>query len=336
MQLITMAHLGEAQSVIENFGLARLTPHLFKGDDLICLITGEGPFEASTATASILGKYQISEVINIGIAGAISDDLKVEDFCPIRSIYLVIDGKPQFKSFKCGDMGYDCISSFDRILDEKAAQVLSGVGHIVDREAWGVAHACKHHQVPFRAFKLISDKAGTLNACEVVKGEATEWSQKILGHLNKILHLQETPSASTSLEGFYFTFSSRHRFEDLLNKLSLRSNQTTADTLNTLPLDELRELKISPKDKAKKLMTLLEEKLDPLKAKLQRSLSDWKGPFEDKNIQIMTDPNLEETSVKIVLEIENNQQLAERITAIKQLDLSFYQKLRNGDLFDVE
>ena len=83
-------------------------------------------------------------------------------------------------------------------------------------------------------------------------------------------------------------------------------------------------------------MTLLEEKLDPLKAKLQRSLSDWKGPFEDKNIQIMTDPNLEETSVKIVLEIENNQQLAERITAIKQLDLSFYQKLRNGDLFDVE
>lgn len=333
MQLITMAHLGEAQSVIENFGLTRLSAQLYQGEKLLCLITGEGPFEASTATASVLGKFEVSEVINIGIAGALSPELKVGDFCPVRSIYLVINGKPQFKSFKSNEDGHDCISSFERILDPDKAGLLSGVGQLVDREAWGVAYACKHHHVPFRAYKLISDQAGTLNACEVVKDDALEWSQKILRHLNEILSNKEVSSESTSPDGFYFTFSSKHRFEDLLNKLSLRSHQSSSEILGSIPLDEMRELKISPKERSKKLISILEDKLDPLKAKLQRSLSDWKKPFEDKNIQIITDPDFEDADVKILFGVNDNQQLADKIAQIEKLDIGYYQKLRNGELF---
>ena len=42
MHLITMAHLGEAQGVIDRFNLKKKDQDIYGSDDLILLITGEG------------------------------------------------------------------------------------------------------------------------------------------------------------------------------------------------------------------------------------------------------------------------------------------------------
>jgi hypothetical protein len=330
-----MAHLGEAQAIIELFQLKRLTPHYYEGDLIGCLITGEGPFEAVTQTAAILGQKKFTKVINFGIAGTLNSNHEVGSICEIRSIYLIIEGKPQFKSFSPSSTGVDCITSFERILSHEKAKILQGVGDIVDREAWGVAMAAKTLGVEFECYKLISDQAGTLGACEVVRDMAQEWSLKLAQFLAYKLKNTQIVGAVLDLEGFYFTFTMRHQFESMVTKLSLREEVSKEEILNSLPMNDLREQKQLPKERAQKLIQILEERLDPLKKELSIGLERWKKPFESKGIHLATDPIWEDPKVKITLQAANQDELEEKINTLSLLKLAPFINLRHGKL-DVE
>lgn len=333
MHLITMAHLGEAQGVIELFNLNRITPSLFEGENLTCLITGEGPFEAATRTACQLGQKKYQKVMNLGIAGALNYDLALESIHPVRSLYLAIDGKPQFKSFKSLESGLDCVTSFERILDSQKALPLSGIAQLVDREAWGVAMAAKEAQVSFESFKLISDKAGTLGACEAVKEKAQEWSQELALYLKKLLCATETQEESFKLPGFYFTFTTENQFKQLLKKISLRDNHSLEVVLNSLPTNEIMNSILLPKERTKNLIKLMEEKLDPMKKSLESGLKDWKRPFESNGITIQTDQSWESEEVKVSFSAANEKELSEKLATLSKLELSPYYKLRDGSFY---
>lgn len=336
MHLITMAHLGEAQALIDDFELKRISPHQFENEQFILLITGEGPFEAASLTSHILGQREFKKVINLGIAGSLNKELTIGEIYPIRSIYLAIDGKPQFKSFKSFEKGMDTVTSFERILRPEKAHVLSGLADIVDREAWGVAFSAKNFSVPFESAKLISDQAGELGACELIREEAYSFSQKLSHYLKDLLkETKQDHHPKIDLPGFHFTFSMAHQFEDLLQKISLRENLGQDDILKSLPLDELRSLKLRPKERAGKLLECLELKVDPLKEKLQAGLNKWKSPFEKQGLHLQTDPTWESPAVKISFEAETNAELKEKMHQLSQLDLSAFHKLRNGS-FHVE
>ena len=335
MHLITMAHLGEAQAIIESFQLKRLTPHYYEGDSMGCLITGEGPFEAATHTAAILGQKKFTKVINLGIAGTLNTTHEVGAICEIRSIYLIIEGKPQYKSFSPSSAGVDCLTSFERILSHEKAKILQGVGDLVDREAWGVAMAAKTQGVDFQCFKLISDQAGTLGACEVVRDMAQEWSLKLAQFLSQKLDSPQQVSQNLDFEGFYFTFTMRHQFESMVTKLSLREQVSKEDILNSLPIRQLQKQKQLPKERAQKLIQILEERLDPLKKELSIGLERWKKPFETKGIHLATDPIWEDPKVKITLQVATQDELEEKINTLSLLKLAPYINLRHGKL-DVE
>ena len=332
MHLITMAHLGEAQGVIDLLQLKRQTPQIFEGETITCLLTGEGPFEAATATALELGKKAYKKVINLGIAGSLSNEFAVGTLHAVRSIYLVIDGKPQFKSFKSSDSGLDCVTSFERILSPEKAKPLTGVAQLIDREAWGVAMACKTSGVPFESYKLISDQAGTLGACEVVKDMAQEWSLELANKLKELIGQTDPETETLDLPGFYFTFSTKHQFQQILRKISLREELTEAEVLASLPLDQLREEKLLPKERARLLLNFMEGKLDPLKEKLKLALDSWKLPFERQGIQIGTDPTWEAPEVKITFTLQNEAELSEKLKILSELKLKPFHDLRNGEV----
>jgi hypothetical protein len=327
-----MAHLGEAQAVIENFELKRVTPQYFEGDKLACLITGEGPFEAATQTAAILGQKKFHQVINLGIAGAINPDLKIGSIYEIRSLYLVIEGRPQFKSFSCSKTGVDCLTSFERILSAEKAAPLIGVGEIVDREAWGVAMAAKGQGVEFVCYKLISDVAGTLGACELVREEAQIFSQKLAQFLTQKLEIKNSEQPAVEIDGLYFTFTMRHQFEGMLSKLALREDISKEDVLKTLPISNLQEEKLLPKERAQKLIQFMEERLDPLKKALQSGLEKWKRPYTSHGIQITTDPTWEDPQVKITLQVSTQNELEDKLKQLSELKLAPFINLRNGDV----
>jgi hypothetical protein len=335
MYLITMAHLGEAQGVIELFKLKRSTPQLFVGETLSCLITGEGPFEAATATAAQLGSGQYKAVINLGIAGSFSSEYSVGEIYPVRSIYLVIDGKPQFKSFKSHEAGVDCLTSFERILNAEKALPLSGIAELVDREAWGVAMAAKNCSTPFTSYKLVSDLAGTLGACEIVKEKAEIWSQKLALYLQNLITAESAPLEIRELPGFHLTFSTRHQFDQMLNKISLRDGLTPDQVMNSLPLNVLREEIALPKERTRKLLDHMEGRLDPLKEKLKTALLNFKSPFDKKGITLQHDVSWESPELKVIFEVASNEELKEKLKTLEALNLKPFEDLRSGN-FHVE
>lgn len=334
MHLITMAHLGEAQSVIQQFKLERITPELFKNEEIVLLLTGEGPFEAATKTALTLSKFLFEEVINIGIAGTLNDH-KIGEILPVRSLYLINDLKPAFKTFQGSSLGVDCLTSFERILDPEKAQTLKGVGHLVDREAWGVAMAAKTAGIPFKCYKVVSDIAGTLNACELIKENSREFSEKISYFLKNLLAIPEGNEAEEeriNLSGFYFTFTSTHQFKGLLKKLSIKEEQDEESILNTLPLKELRMLEVSPKERAKKLIEDMEKRLDPFKSRLKDEREKLQKSFNQHEFRIDIDPLWEKSKLTISFEAGNDLELQKKAEALKSLSLKSFTSIMNGDI----
>jgi hypothetical protein len=332
MQLITMAHLGEAQGVINLFDLKRVTPNLFENDTLSCLITGEGPFEAATSVASQLARKNYARVINLGIAGALDSTLMLGEIYPVRSVYLVVEGKPQFKSFQSLEQGFDCITSFERILSAEKALPLAGVGALVDREVWGVAMAARSHSVKFESYKLVSDHAGSLSACELVRDAAEDYSQKLAQFLARKIELPINPEEEMKLDGFHFTFSTRIKFQQYLKKLSLREELSQDDILKSLKLETWLEQKILPKERTRLLLEQMEFKLDPLKKDLETGLLAWKQPFTANGIDLSTDPYWESPEVKISFHVNSRPELEHKLSLLSGLNLHPFHKLRNGEL----
>lgn len=334
MQLITMAHLGEAQSVIENFQLKRLSQNEFTSKDFDLLITGEGPFEAATKTALCLGKKNYEQIINLGIAGALSDKYQIGDVLEIRTSYLVINNNPQFHTFELSKDGIDCVSSFERVLNPKKAQELTTMGQIVDRELWGIAFAAKTAKVSLKSFKIISDMAGSLHACELVKENKEKFADLINEAFIKFVQ-KDSNKETHILDGFYFTFSMAHEFHDLVHKLSIKNDISKEEVLTLIMPHHFIKDHISKKDRAKNLLNSMKDLLNPTYKMIEGKINDWKKPLFDRNISLHTDPYLEDEIIKISFNIKNENELKEKIQALTHLKISPFHEILQGN-FHVE
>lgn len=336
MHLITMAHLGEAQGLIEKFGLKRLENNLFQNEQIFLLITGEGPFEAASQTSHFLGREKIESIINLGIAGSLHENIKLGEIYPVRSVYLFQEQTPAYKSFS-GQGEFDCITSFERILKPEKAQTLKGLAQLVDREAWGVAYAAKNFGIPFKCFKLISDYAGTVGACEMVKEEAREWSFKLAHFLEKMLEVKSQNNSSEVIElpGFHFTFTTQQRLKNLITKLAIKKETTSDEILSSLSLSQWQELEVLPKERARLLLQSLEAELDPTKAIIEKEKEQWLKTFKQHGIYISTDPEWEKTEVTLSFQVKSDAELKEMATKLMELSVSPYQKILEGQ-FHVE
>jgi nucleoside phosphorylase len=332
MYLITMAHPGEAQGVIETFQLKKHQSDVWIGEDFVLLITGEGPFEAATRTALEISRHSLSHILNIGIAGTISEKVKVGDIVEVRSVYLVQELRPTFKSFELSPRGHDCLTSFERILDPEKATLLRGLGSLVDRELWGVAMAAKTAGLPVSSWKIISDDAGSLKACELVKEMAQELSDKIARKLSE-------KSGGTKLSllppGFHMTFTMRHRLETLLTKLSLKQGICREEYFKKLPLENFLLQEVPPKERGKLLLEYLEQKIDPFRSVVNEVTTSLKKKFEEEGVKITFDPTLESHQVIISFEAQDDETIRQKALALKKLSLAPLEKLMKGS-FHVE
>lgn len=329
MNLITMAHFGEAQGIIETFKLEKKSTNLFGSKDILLLITGEGPFEAAIKTSLTVPLYDIKQIFNVGIAGSLDERYLVGEILKVRTLYLAQDCKPQFKTFQSFEEGVDCITSFERILDPEKAQKLKGIGHLIDREAWGVAMAAKTAGIPFFCFKVVSDKAGTIEACEMVKEKVSIFSDKLK---NIFLELfSEAPQKQKiSLDGFYFTVSTEHKFKQFLKKLSLKNEISEEELLHQLPLEKIRRQDILPKEKSKKLLEEMEDLLDPTKKILKEKIQKIKNEFFKSGFNVEVDPYLEKSSLTISIEVSNNQELQEKVINLQNMNIDSFTQLMKG------
>ena len=329
MKLLTFAHKPEAAAFFDSFSM-KSTPKegLYQSDFGWILITGEGIQESIARVALVLGSCpEIKEVINLGVAGALQNQLRVGQVVEVAGSY-AFDEKALFKSFTLSGK-VNCVTSGKRILDDSQLSPLLAMGDLVDRELWGVCYAAKEARVPVRSFKYISDKAGSLTACEVVKDLAQHASESLLNIFKGLSPVLE--KKKLDLAGFYLTFSQEQQIESLVAKLSIKWEIEASEVLGKIGVSQLRLEKIQSKDRSKKLIEKLRESLDP-----------WGSDFEKKqrerfkqwdSLSISSPTHFQTPELKAVLSFQSLEELEEKTQTLRKIDwLDFFEQFKVKDV----
>lgn len=334
MHLITFAHWPEARAFFDHFSPTRHPKYdwAYEFSGGIIIITGEGIHEALSKTVLSLGLYpQINEIYNFGVAGSLSDSLPLHDIKEVRTVY-GFDSKPLFKSFTLqGDT--DLVTSGERVLTQQAVAPLKTMGKLVDRELWGMAFAAKEARLPLRAFKYISDMAGEIGACEIVKELAELASLKLLENYLKIT--PQTSSSQLQLEGLYFTFTQEKQLENLLQKLSSKFDKDKKFWLESSFLKNLQTEKLHPKERTKRFLQHLHRELDPFTYSLNEKVEEVFSALTHEKIQLTPMNQMETKELKVQFIFHSKEELIEKTQMLKNFDFEKYYALWRGNL-DVE
>jgi len=182
MKLLTFAHRGEAQYFLKFDSFQPINfqfEGLFKNENNYLLLTSEGLESTEHRMKAVMKNIDIelSEVINLGIAGALTDDIELESVHHVNRV----NKEDETKSYQIQDKksGLDCISSINRVQDINYKNKLLTEAQIVDRELWAIADICSRYKLPISSIKLISDYAGHSNDTKQIIQKAKEYSKKL-------------------------------------------------------------------------------------------------------------------------------------------------------------
>jgi adenosylhomocysteine nucleosidase len=152
------------------------------GSDVALVHSGVGKINATLAACEALARYRPSLMVNYGTAGALSGrahglvevarviqrDMLAMPIAP-RGVTPFASEAPAIESGQAGLVcatGDSFVSSSDDWLGEQQVD-------IVDMELYAIAHVCRARQVPWRAFKYVTDAADDQ--------AAAEWSGRVGG-----------------------------------------------------------------------------------------------------------------------------------------------------------
>jgi hypothetical protein len=347
MKLLTFAHRGEAQAFLadENFKPVEfIFDGLLKSESHYLLITGEGTQSASEKTIATLTRFgeEISEVINLGVAGSLSNKIKKFDLVWVRTAYAHHAERLEFKSFTSlsEKTSVDCMSAFTRVLNYEEKTKLALFADLVDRELWAIASAAHLFKKGFRALKIVSDdlSASGADICQFVKEEAPLYSEKLLEEYKNrppvIARKDKKTAEGLRLDSdFYFTVSQERKLQATLEGLRLLG--TTEEKLLKDPfITSLKEQEILPKERTRLLLQYLTEKLSPVSKKIRESIEEALGPLKDARIQATFDNDFEDDWLNLSFRIQSTRDLERVKNALKIFSYEDFKKIFDGH-FDV-
>jgi len=182
MKLLTFAHRGEAQHFlkVDNYQSVEFSfKGLYKNKENYLLITGEG-IESTNIKMEVVLEHIGSEilgVINIGIAGALDNNLELETIHCVNLILKEDESKVFYSSNK--RLAQSCLSALNRVHNIDYRNKLTQKAQIVDRELWTIADVCSRYNIPVSSIKLISDYAGKAIDTKRIIQKAKEYSKNL-------------------------------------------------------------------------------------------------------------------------------------------------------------
>jgi nucleoside phosphorylase len=132
--------------------------------DVVLTGTGIGPALADAAAERMLAEPTFDRVIVCGIAGGLSGASAVGDLVVPEEVYDGANGE-RFRSTAIGGVtpkGVIRMGDGDdyEFNDDEVTQLVSEGVTALDMETAAIARACARHNVPWTAFRVISDMAG--------------------------------------------------------------------------------------------------------------------------------------------------------------------------------
>ena len=342
MKLLVFAHRGEAQAFIEHFSFQQISFHfdgVYQNEKDFLLLSGEGPQNASEKTVAVLSAFasQITQVINVGIAGSLTPKLKVGDHAWIRTVLAHNSEKCEFKTYTSSvHDGVDCLTSFSRATSLEQKKEIAPFADLVDREAWSIASAASLFKKEFRALKLISDEVTDADMCSFIKLDAAKLSQSMLQY-----YLEKEPSKKTVIvaqpeqtltvadDRFHFTVTQERKLQQLLDGLRIKELITKKELEQICASILAEHPDKNAKDLSRVLLSELDFKLNPLKFKIKEQLEKALLPLTNAGLNAHYDPELESAHVIINTKIKSTKDQKRLQLALDQFN---FQKIK--DIFD--
>lgn len=134
--------------------------------ELPVLVTGVGKVNAAVALATILGEHSPKEVVNLGTAGALHDDLVgthvistvIQHDLDDEAIHDLVGLHPG-EPIDLGGAGLTLATGDAFVSDAATRAALAARAHLVDMEGYAIARAAMTAGVPVRLVKRVSDAA---------------------------------------------------------------------------------------------------------------------------------------------------------------------------------
>ncbi len=202
------------QVAIEERAMLRFYNGQYKEIDIVALFSGVSKVNATIAAQILIDRYQVTEVIVVGVAGAIDPALRISDtviatevahhdvdhkilteYHPfMESQYFKADQKLVLNillankddpTVTAGRM----VSGEAFIADEGRERIVANHQPLtVDMETAGIAHACYVNRIPFAAIRTVSDTPEE-SGDEAIKRNFEEAAAKSIAVLTRYLDL---------------------------------------------------------------------------------------------------------------------------------------------------
>ncbi len=335
--LLTFAHRNEAMFFLTNescqnidnpFNLA-----FFKNEKYFLLITGEGDYPTFFSLSFVLATFhsQINKIYNLGAAGSLDLQVKINEIHSIRTVYQQRwQKKLEFKSFSSSDpeAKIDCVSAAKRINSNEDKEVIEQFAAIVDRELWSIAYLAKLYKIPWIAFKYISDLANNENICEDVTSLANQISSSLYNYfLNCQKDFNTTTEEKIETPPGHFTESMWREYLKLSKSIKIKCNDFNLETL----FKKHAEIK-DKKQMAQAILVDMRELLNPFNSQFNKELISLCSEFISSGCQlkIPKDIEREQTTLSIPLNLLTNKKTLLR--NIEQFDVEKMNKIFDGQL----
>ncbi len=319
MKLICIAHRGEAQTFIKS--LKNIEAGLYQGKDYYVLISGEGIFNVLTKLPYIIGKYEVTEIINYGIAGITDSKLAIGEIYPIRTMYAMDTDKPYFHSYTTQNESLvDLITTKDRVLSDDISKKLYEFAPVVDREAWAIGKVATEYKLPMFIYKLISDFAGDTTACFDIKEKTQEFSDKMFEHFITQNFPEKAIERVLELP-FHASFTQYKRIDKLLQKIN-----RPADTY--IQSFQFKNNKTA----ANEFITLLEQEINPINRLIEKKLSHVFKAFNHMGAVVLFDKKLDQKKFTLKMEINSQANVKKLEENLKEFKYQDFEDIIDGKI----
>jgi hypothetical protein len=189
MLLITIANRAEAAEFIQrkhNLQVDFYFHGLYRSEKELLLLTGTDAEMIPERMIKVCEYYKnhVEGVVNLGIGGALDQQLEYNQIYGIRSVYHETS-EQIFETFDTRSK-IDCITAISEVLDRSYAERLSKFAQIVDLELYTIASVCHKYHLPFRAYKLISDRSDGAQTRDDLKANAATFSKHLFDFYSKL------------------------------------------------------------------------------------------------------------------------------------------------------
>lgn len=332
--LLSFAHRGEAQAFLNDthWGWHHHPQFnfIFQSPQYDLILTGEGVFEALHRLSLWLGQSSYQKMINLGIAGSLSERAQLGAIYAVRTCYLFHQDQMKFHSFLQADGELDCVTHFERVIETKNKRPLEGFAHLVDRELWSLAKACQSFDLPWQSYKLITDKADESTLCQSIAESSLQWSQQLRSYFDHWLsqkpsqpiELLTQPKIKNWTESWlthpdlHWTGALKQEFKNLVQQ-----NPHLENTLKENPevAAVLSNKAMTAKTRVIVLLDILRSLGNPILFQYKQKRLSYQKLGQQQGIEIQFDPKGENLELVFKFSTSNQKGLNRKIQALQQI-----------------